>query len=348
MHGPAPPRPLTSDNSVPGSHCPDEQHGEFHHDQRRFSAVQRFEESELLDLLQQIESDRAERKSSFSGDVPKKARQAVCAFANDLPGSNRPGVLFIGAKDDGTPSGLSVTEQLLTALADIKTDGHILPPPVLTVKKRVLLGAEMAVVVVMPSDMPPTKYDGRIWIRTGPRRAVANEQEERILNEKRRFKNLPFDLLPVPSAEISDLSKSIFENEYLPAAFAPDVLAENGRTYEQRLATCKMVVSATDTTPTVSGLLALGRSPQDFLPGAFVQFLRIDGIELADPVIDEEKIGGALVDLLRRTQEKLRAHNRTSVQVTAAPTHRFDSLYPPAAIQQLLYNGTSDLSPFLA
>lgn len=300
--------------------------------------MKRYSDQELLALLDSLESDRVERKESFKGDVPKKARQAVCAFANDLPNHNEPGVLFIGAKDNGEPCGLAVTDQLLLSLADMKTDGNILPLPVLSVEKRLLKGAEMAVVTVMPSDMPPVKYEGRIWIRTGPRRALANEQEERILNERRRYKNLPFDIYPVPSSKISDLSRVIFENEYLPAAFAADVLEANGRTYAERLTSCKMVVSPDDTTPTVLGLLAMGKSPQDFLPGAYIQFLRIDGTELADPVIDEENISGALVEMLRRAEEKLKAHNRMAIDITSAPTHQTAMPYPPAAIQQILYN----------
>ncbi len=300
--------------------------------------MQRLTDEELIALLDDTESDRAERKATFKGDVPKKARQAVCAFANDLPAHNEPGVLFIGAKDNGEPSGLEVTDQLLLSLADMKTDGNILPLPVLSVEKRLLKSAEMAVVTVMPSDMPPVKYDGRIWIRTGPRRSIANEQEERILNEKRRYKNLPFDIYPVPSAKITDLSKTIFENEFLPAAFAVDVLEANSRTYEKRLASCKMIVSPDDTTPTLLGLLAVGKSPQDFLPGAYIQFLRIDGTELADPVIDEETIGGAIVEMLRRTEEKLKAHNRVGIDITSAPVHIKEMPYPSAAIQQILYN----------
>lgn len=300
--------------------------------------MKRYSDQELEILLDNTESDRAERKETFKGDVPKKARQAVCAFANDLPGHNEAGILFIGAKDNGEPSGLEITDRLLLALADMKTDGNILPLPVLSVEKRILKGSEMSVVTVMPSDMPPVKYDGRIWIRTGPRRSIANEQEERILNEKRRYKNLPFDIYPVPSAKITDLSKTIFENEFLPAAFAVDVLETNNRTYEERLASCKMTVSPGDTTPTVLGLLAVGKSPQDFLPGAYIQFLRIDGTELADPVIDEEAIGGAMVEMLRRTEEKLKAHNRVGIDIISAPVHIKEMPYPSAAIQQILYN----------
>jgi ATP-dependent DNA helicase RecG len=297
-----------------------------------------FTDAELETLLDDVESDLVERKSSFRGDTPKKARQAVCAFANDLPNHNQPGVLFVGANDDGTPSMEPITDELLRALADIKTDGNILPLPALSVAKRRLKEADMAVVLVMPSDMPPVKYEGRIWVRTGPRRSLASAQEERILNERRRYKNIPFDIHPVPPATASDFSRIIFENEYLTAAFAADVLEANGRSYEERLASCKFIVSPQEPTPTVVGLLALGKSPQDYLPGAYIQFLRIDGIELADPVIDEEEIGGALVEMLRRTEEKLRAHNRTAVDIVSQPVHHIRQPYPPAALQQIVYN----------
>ncbi|RLW68453.1 MAG: transcriptional regulator, partial [spirochete symbiont of Stewartia floridana] len=300
--------------------------------------MKRYTDEELLALLDDIESERAERKHSFKGDTPKKARQAICAFANDLPNYKEPGVLFIGVCDDGSPSNEPITDQMLRSLADIKTDGNILPLPALSVEKRNLNGSEMAVVTVMPSDMPPVKYDGRIWIRTGPRRAVANAQEERILNEKRRYKNLPFDIYSIPTAKIPDLSRMIFEGEYLPAAFAADVLDANDRSYEERLASCKMIASIDNPTPTVLGLLALGKNPQDFLPGAYIQFLRIDGTELADPVVDEEGIRGTVVEILRRTEEKLKAHSRTGVDITSSATHELAQPYPLSAVYQILYN----------
>ncbi len=136
--------------------------------------LKRYTDEELIALLDDTESDLSERKESFKGTVSSKAREAVCAFSNDLPHHNAPGVLFIGAKDDGTPSGEPITDSLLRSLADMKTDGNILPLPAITVEKRILKGAEMAVVTVMPSDSPPVKYQGRMWIRTGPRRSIAN------------------------------------------------------------------------------------------------------------------------------------------------------------------------------
>lgn len=298
-----------------------------------------FSDAELEALLGDLESDRVERKESFSGgNMRDKARQAVCAFANDLPNHNAPGILFIGARDDGSPAGLSVTDELLLTLADMRSDGKMLPLPTMTVEKRRLKGADMAVITVLPSDMPPVRYDGRIWIRTGPRRAIASAQEERILNEKRRYKDIPFDINPVPSSSLNTLSRLYFENEFLPAAFAPDVLEANGRSYEERLASCRMIASPDDPTPTVLGLLVLGISPQDFLPGAEIQFLRINGVELADDVIDEALLRGNIAEQLRSLREKVMAHNRTAVDILSGPTHKMEESFPISAIDQLVYN----------
>lgn len=136
----------------------------------------------------------------------------------------------------------------------------------------------------------------------------------------------------------SDLSMLVFQNEYLPSAFAPDILEANGRSIEERLASCKMIVSPEDTTPTVLGVLTLANNPQDFLPGAYIQFLRIDGLELTDDVSDEQTIGGTLVDMLRQATSKLKSHNRTHINVLTGSTHQVESWYPINAILQALYN----------
>ena len=141
---------------------------------------------ELERMLTDLESDLAERKESLQGDAPTKAREAVCAFANDLPDHRRPGVLFIGARDDGSPSGLHVTDELIRQLADLKTDGNIVPPPTLTVAKHTLRGSEMAVVTILPSDSPPVRYKGRAYIRIGSRRGIASAQESITRSRSRR------------------------------------------------------------------------------------------------------------------------------------------------------------------
>lgn len=298
-----------------------------------------YSDQQLEAMLADLESDLVERKESLKGDVPHKVREALCAFANDLPDHRRAGVVFVGARDDGAPAGLDITDQLILTLADMKTDGNIVPPPTMTVSKRTLRGVPMAVACVMPSDSPPVRYSGRICVRTGSRRGNATAQDERILNEKRRYRDLPFDAHPVPSATLGDLNVRVFEEEYLPRAVSADVLAANERTVEQRLAACKMIASADDPTPTVLGLLVLGARPRDFLPGAYIQFLRIEGTELSDPVGDDQTIDGSVGEVLRRVDDKLAAHNRRAVAFTEGSTETRTQLYPHTALQQLVRNG---------
>jgi ATP-dependent DNA helicase RecG len=300
--------------------------------------MERYTDEQLIELLHDLESDWVERKESFSGDTPRRVREAVCAFANDIPNHNKPGVLFIGAKDDGTPSGLKITDQLLLNLSAMETDGNIRPFPVLTVEKRSLDRAEIAVVTVMPSDSTPVKYDGRIWIRIGPRRAIANEQEERLLIEKRQSAIIPFELRPVYRAVIDDLSRVFFEEEYLPAAVAPEILAANNRTFEEKLAACRMIVSVEDTTPTFIGMLTLGKNPQEFIYGDYIQFLRIDGSDYSSPITDEQEIKGRLSDMIKIAEMKLDAYNKKAFDIVSGPTHVITWDYPETALRQILYN----------
>ena len=297
-----------------------------------------FTDEELLQIIEFGEVDRVEFKESLSSSAVERIREAICAFANDLPAHEKPGFVFVGVSDNKTIADLPVTDRLLQQLANMKTDGNIVPPPSLSVEKRVLQGKEIAVVTVQPSDSPPVRYRGTIHIRTGPRRGIATAQDERILNEKRRYRDIPFDLHPIPTAGISDLNLTQFENEYLPQAVALDTLEANERTSEERLAATKVIAPGDEETATVLGILVIGKNPQDFLPGAYVQFLRIDGSELTDDILDSEEIRGAIPDLLRRLDEKLIAHNRIAVDFTTSVVERRTELYPIQALHQIIRN----------
>jgi len=280
-------------------------------------------DTELEALLEEIESDRTECKESWAGSAPERAREAVCAFANDLPNHELPGVLFVGAKDDGTASGWAVTDENLRTL---------------TVEKRNLRGADLAVVTVWPSDAPPVRYEGRIWIRIGSRRGLASAQDERILNEKRRYRDRHFEAQPVVDSNIPDVSRLAFEQEYLPKIIAADVLAANVRSYEERLASCGMILSVDEPIPTVLGILCIGISPRTYIGGAYIEFLRIAGEQLSDPIADEAEIDGTISLILRRLDEKLNAHLTTSVDFTSQETEVRKTPYPLVALQQLARN----------
>lgn len=291
-------------------------------------------DEELKGLLLDLESDRVERTES-RGDGAK-VRQAICAFANDMPGHDQPGVFFIGAKDDGSCANLNITDELLRTLADMRSDGNILPIPTMTVDKRTIDGCSLAVIVVQPSLFPPVRYKGQIWIRVGPRRATASAEDERRLNERRRSKDLPGDLHSVASASIEDLDLDVFSRVYLPSAIAPEVLRVNQRTPEQQMMSLRFL--SAQGSPTVIGLLAIGKQPASLIPGAYVQFLRIDGVSLTDPIADQKEVHGPLPDLMRQLDEILRANIHIATDIRSSPTELRNPDYPLDALQQLVRN----------
>ena len=300
--------------------------------------VLRIEDRELARLIEAEESSRVEFKESLAGSAPNRIREAICAFANDLPGSGEPGIVVVGLKDDRSPSGIAIDDGMLRALTDMRSDGNIVPPPTLLAEKRRHGDGEVAVVTVLPSDSPPVRYKGAIHVRNGPRRGTATAQEERILNERRRHGDRPFDIAPVPGTGAADLNRRQFEDEYLPNAVDRQLLEANERTFEERLAATKMIASVDAERATVLGLLVVGIRPRDFVPGAYVQFLRIAGRDLSDAIEDEIEIDGPISDTLKRLEEKLQSHNRRRVDLVSDALERRAEAYPVAALQQLVRN----------
>jgi ATP-dependent DNA helicase RecG len=289
--------------------------------------------AELRQLLNDIESDRVERKASLADK--DKICQAICAFANDLPNHGLPGVLFIGANDDGTCAGLAITDALLRELAGLRSDGNITPFPSMTVQKRTIDGCDIAVAAVQPSDAPPVRYRGCTWIRVGPRRAIATAEEERRLAEKRRARDLPFDIWPVPSATVEDIDSLLFTRVYLPSAVAVETLEQNDRAIEQQLTSLRFVTVEPQPVPTVLGILVCGKDPRQFIPNDYIQFLRIDGAQLTDPIKDQREIGGPLADLLRVLDEIFEAHISVASDVTSRNLEIRRPDYPLVALQQI-------------
>lgn len=293
-------------------------------------------DDELIILLNDLESDRVERKASFSD--PGKIRQAICAFANDMPNHGKPGVIFVGEKDHGGNASLVVSDELLRNIASLRDDGTILPFPNMLVQKCRPKDYDLVVIIVQPSDSPPIRYDGRTWIRVGPRRATATAEEERRLNEKQRSQNLPHDLNLLGLSSADDLDHDLFQKTYLPSAIAAEILRENHRTITQQMASLRFVSPCPPFKPTVVGVLAIGKSPADYIPGAYIQFLRIDGLEMTDPIADQRKIHGPMPDLLRQLNDVMKANIHIATDIRSASTEIRIPDYPLVALQQLAHN----------
>ena len=290
---------------------------------------------QLLALLADHESDVVEFTTS-----PKntdKFCEAICAFANDFPDRRQPGYLFVGVNDDGVPSGLTVTDQLLRRLADLRSNVNLEPLPAMTVEKYTLPDGEIAVVEVLPSDLPPVRYRGRVWIRVGPARRAANQQEERILVEKRAALQRPFDIRPCHGCTLDDLVLDLFSVGYLPAAVDRAVIAENRRGIPAQMASLRLYDLAADC-PTNAAALLFAKDPLRWIAGAYVQFVRWAGTTMADDPMSAKSFSSDLLTVLREVASFVELQAESYPVADTPFRERPEIDYPPVAIREILMN----------
>ncbi len=107
-----------------------------------------------------------------------------------------------------------------------------------------------------------------------------------------------FDTLPCPDATLTDLSEDRFRLTYLRRAVSEDVIAEKARPLKQQLASLRFFDLGQDC-PTNAGILVLSDTPTRYLPGAYVQFVRYAGEDLASDVVTEKRAMGDLRTVLQ-------------------------------------------------
>ncbi|WP_077084287.1 RNA-binding domain-containing protein [Porphyromonas gingivalis] len=291
---------------------------------------------ELLQMLSDTESYNIERTES-TGNMDKFC-QAICAFSNDMLGSGKNGYLIIGAKDNGKLSGLQVDDKLLLQIANIRTDGNILPQPTMTVEKFHFDEGDVLVAEVQPSEFPPVRYRGRVWVRVGPRKSTATEAEEKILTERRLSNVHTFDAMPCLGTSIDDLDVALIRKEFLPKAVVEDILGEDKRDITDQLASLGLY-DLRYNCPTNGAIVLFGKNPERHVHGAYIQYVRFKGKDRAGDILNEHKFSGNLCRVL----PKIDAFVETSIsQKRPIPVsvlrEETVSKYPYWATRELLMN----------
>jgi ATP-dependent DNA helicase RecG len=293
-------------------------------------------ESQILEYLSDIESERIERTISVSNT--DKFGEAICAFSNDINNCKSAGYLFIGANDNGSFSGLKASDELLRNLAGMRSDGNILPQPALTVYKHSFADGDLVVVEVRPSSFPPVRYKGKVWIRIGPRKAIANESEERRLIEKRTANASTFDARPCYEASFESLKTDVFNAYYLPRAIDKTILSTDQRTDSFKLASLRFYDLKLDV-PTNAGILLFGYNPEYYHFGSYVQYVQFEGKSMSSKVVNEHKFTGDLVSILSKLDSFIETTivQKHPVFISALREETRRS-YPHLAIRELLMN----------
>ena len=290
----------------------------------------------IQSMLTDLESEQIERTIS-TNDTDKFA-QAICAFSNDLSSTSRNGYLLIGVYDDGSLSELKATDKLLQSLGGLRSDGNILPQPIMSISVFSYENGDVIVLEIQPSPFPPVRYKGKTWIRVGPRKAVANEMEERILIERRTSNVSTFDIRPAIGIGLTEINQKLFTENYLTLAIDSDLLIEDRRELPEKLASLRFF-SPNYNAITNVGLLLFGKDPERYIPGAYIQYVRFDGLTEADDPVNEKKFSGNLIRVLTELDSFLEYAiiQQKSVPVTALK-EKTQFNFPKWAIRELLMN----------
>lgn len=208
----------------------------------------------------------------------------------------------------------------------------------MAIEKFTFADGDLLIAEVQPSNFPPVRYKGKIWIRVGARKAVANEAEEKILYEKRAANIKTFDAMPCTGATINDLDIKLFKTEYLPKAFPEDVLLEDKRDIKLKLQSLGYYDLRYDC-PTYAGIVLFGNTPEKFLAGCYTQYVRFAGEDRAGEILNEHKFEGNLVRALQKmdTFVELSIAKEKPVPVSALREMKVIS-YPYYATRELLMN----------
>ena len=157
----------------------------------------RLSDQELERIFNEKNRRRVEFKDRVNEQALKEIRESIRVFVNDLPDDNRPGVIWDGGDDQGRATGINVTADLVRRLSALTPDSRILPPLPVSFEKRKLKCHVVAVVTAPPSESPPVRFRGRIYVANGSGRRMALVQDELILIEKRSCTKISFDVYPV-------------------------------------------------------------------------------------------------------------------------------------------------------
>lgn len=291
---------------------------------------------ELLKIIAIDEGSRIELTMS-KGDMDK-FQEAICAFANDMPGSGKKGYLLIGVDNNGKICGMNVDDALMKRISGIRSDGNILPLPVMTTEKVKTDEGDVLVVEVTPSFDTPVRYRGRTFIRIGARRDIASAEEERILSERCAASLPTFDTRPCREATIEDIDTETIVKEYLPKAIDADTLATDSRSLKEQLASLRLFNMQWDC-PTYAALIMFGKNPRYFMLGDYIQFVRYRGNDNGGEILNERRFEGCLYKVLPQLENFIRDGIVTNRPVPVSILREKDVRnYPYKVLRELMMN----------
>jgi len=266
--------------------------------------------------------------------------RSACALANDLGGTNEAGYLIIGIKDNGGILGLphprlDAEQQLLS---NWFRSTKIYPQPSFNIEIVDVEGRKLLVVRLDPYPVPPVvTVDGVCWVRKGTTTVRATEADRARLRERRPENLRPFDTRLVLGSTLADLSTGTLREEYQSEWGGDD----DPETFPEFTAWLTAQQLGTERggawTPNAAAILVHGISPQNDIPGAFLELARYGGDDVDAVVINRKTVSGTITSQMEAAWQWMEAN------LVSEPSgeHGIVSEFLPTYPLNVLYEGTN-------
>ena len=286
-------------------------------------------ESELLDLIQMGEPSQVQFKVRITNSNAIGAE--MVALAN-----TKGGKIIIGV-DDKTAAinGLSFAELQTTNALLANAASNNVKAPVYIYTENVKVKKQNLIVAHIPegASKPHMDNNGTIWVKNGAdkRKVIAKEEIARLLQSAG---NLFADEIAVNASSIDDIDEALFQKFIRAKTGEP--MVSYGQSLSSVLANLKIFK---DGKPGLSGLLLLGKNPQQFRPTFTVQCVAVFGNEIsANHYRDkEDPFTGNLKELYDKTISFI-TRNLKKIQKENGFNSRAEMEVSLETIQELLIN----------
>lgn len=310
---------------------------------------------ETIELVRQLRAVGVDLQTvevkSAAGGFPQSTLETLSAFANGSGGTVLLGLdESAGFRPSDGFDGPRIREALAGACAD-----RIHPPLRVDVNIEEFEGHRIVradIAELDPTEKPcfiesKGAYQGS-FIRGGDGdRRLTHYEVTQLLSNRTQPEH---DAAPVPGAIFDDLDSD------LTAALIDRARERTPRAFQGRddkgVLVKLGVLNRADFTPTLAGLMALGRYPQEFLPQAFISFVAFPGTRKGETgpggerFVDNESITGPIPTMVVDTVAALARNMRKAAVIRGLYRHdRYD--YPLDVLRELLVNALMhrDYSP---
>lgn len=145
-----------------------------------------------------------------------------------------------------------------------------------------------------------------------------------------------FETTRVPDATLDDVSLGLFE-AYKSELPDPDAADSIRRSVQDHLASLQLLCDQANV-PTVAGIVMFGKNPRHFIPGAYVELVRLPRTTLIDRPNQKTEMSAALPTILRKLDALLKNGLDPTIARPTAPRGRRAEHYPMIAVRELLVN----------